>query len=51
MEKKNKEALITVQGSLAVLALGSVGIKKWREIVREEKQDKQESKGDGKKNS
>lgn len=50
MEKGNSEAQITAQGSLAILALGSVGIKKWREVVKERKQIKQESREDGKKN-
>lgn len=51
MEKENSEVLITAQGSLAILALGSVGIKKWREVIKERKEIKKDSNGDGKKNN
>jgi hypothetical protein len=50
MDKENKEVTITAQGSLAVLALGSVGIKKWRTVVqqKEKEQDKNDEEEDGK---
>jgi hypothetical protein len=48
MKNENQEVLIKAQGSLAVLALGSVGIKKWRQMVRKREQKKQEGNGDEK---
>ena len=48
MEDKNKIVQIGPQGSLAVLALGSVGLKKWREAVREaQEKEAQAKKKDG----
>jgi len=34
MEKSDRIVQIGPQGSLAVLALGSIGLKKWREAVQ-----------------
>jgi len=30
----NKEYIVTPQGSLSLLALGHIGIQKWREAIR-----------------
>ena len=38
---ENKEYIITPQGSIGILALGHVGIRKWREIVQQEKDKKE----------
>jgi hypothetical protein len=43
-QNKNKIVQIGPQGSLAVLALGSVGLKKWREAVREAQEKEAQSK-------
>jgi hypothetical protein len=45
MKKESKEVQINPQGSLGILALGSVGIRKWREEVKKAKQS-QENKSD-----
>jgi|GEM_PF-6090569 len=52
MEDKSKIVQIGPQGSLAVLALGSVGLKKWREVVREaQEKEAQSKKKDGEETS
>jgi hypothetical protein len=43
-QNKNRIVEIGPQGSLAVLALGSVGLKKWREAVREAQEKEAQSK-------
>ena len=43
-----QEVKITPQGSLGVLALGSVGLRKWREIRDEHRANLKEQKEDGK---
>ena len=49
---KNRIVEIGPQGSLAVLALGSVGLKKWREAVRvAQEKDAQSKKKDGEETS
>lgn len=41
MKKEDpKEFKLTPQGSLGILALGSVGIRKWREVVKQAKANK-----------
>jgi hypothetical protein len=45
----SKEYKITPQGSLGLLALGHVVIKKWREVVEKEKLKKTNSNDDKKK--
>lgn len=41
MKKQDpKEFKLTAQGSLGILALGSVGIRKWREVVKQSKLSK-----------
>lgn len=41
MKKEDpKEFKLTAQGSLGILALGSVGIRKWREVVKQTKLSK-----------
>lgn len=47
--ENNKEYKITPQGSLGILALGSVGIKKWREVVKAKESAKEITKGSTKK--
>jgi hypothetical protein len=42
MEKE--EYIITPQGSLGILALGHIGLRKWREVVKIEKAKKESSK-------
>ncbi len=37
MKNKKEEFTLTAQGSIGILALGSVGIRKWREVVNEKK--------------
>jgi hypothetical protein len=44
----SKEYKITEQGSLGLLALGHIGLRKWREVVAEEKKKRQEKKNDKK---
>jgi hypothetical protein len=45
-----KEYTITAQGSLGLLALGHVGLRKWREVVEKEKiKIRNSSKGNDKK--
>jgi len=39
MEKE--EYIITPQGSLGLLALGHIGIQKWRDVVKAEKEKKE----------
>ena len=52
MEKTDKIVQIGPQGSLAVLALGSVGIKKWREAVQlAQDKEAQKKKEDGEETS
>ncbi len=41
---ENKEYIITPQGSLGILALGHLGIRKWREVVQLEKNKKEHKK-------
>ncbi|MFN5912556.1 MAG: hypothetical protein ACK45H_14535 [Bacteroidota bacterium] len=48
MEKK-KVAKINAHGSLALLALGHVGIRKWREAVHQEKMKSSKDRENGKK--
>jgi len=51
MKKTNqpKEFKITPQGSLGILALGAVGLRKWREVRDEHRAKmKQQKKEDGK---
>ena len=36
----NKEFKITPQGSLGLLALGHLGVLKWKEVVEKEKKNK-----------
>ena len=51
MKKTNQpqEVKITPQGSLGLLALGAVGLRKWREVRDEHRAKmKKESKKDGK---
>jgi hypothetical protein len=40
---ENQEYIVTPQGSLGILALGHVGIRKWREIVQKEKDKKEKN--------
>ena len=42
MKTKNpeEEFTLTAQGSIGILALGSVGIRKWREVAKEKKETK-----------
>ena len=35
-----EEFKLTAQGSIGILALGSVGIRKWREVVKEKQKSK-----------
>ena len=35
--KKTEEYTLTAQGSIGILALGSIGIRKWREVAKETK--------------
>lgn len=52
MEKTDKIVQIGPQGSLAVLALGSIGLKKWREAVKAAQENEaQKTTKDGKKAS
>lgn len=46
MKKTNqpKEVIITPQGSLGLLALGAVGLRKWREVRDEHKAKEQNNK-------
>ncbi|MEY3085247.1 MAG: hypothetical protein RL037_1427 [Bacteroidota bacterium] len=44
----SKEYKITEQGSLGLLALGHIGLRKWREVVAEEKKKRLEKKNDKK---
>lgn len=46
MKEKSKEYKITAKGSLGVLALGSVGIRMWREAVKLKEQNKKNKKKD-----
>jgi hypothetical protein len=39
-KKEQEEFKLTSQGSLGILALGSVGIRKWREVAKENKVSK-----------
>jgi hypothetical protein len=41
---ENKEYNVTPQGSLGILALGHIGLRKWREVVKKEKAKKDLSK-------
>jgi hypothetical protein len=50
MEKK-KEAKVTSHGSLAILALGHTGLRKWREVVNSEKKSTIQDQENGKKTS
>lgn len=51
-QNKNRIVEIGPQGSLAVLALGSVGLKKWREAVRKaQEKEAQKKKEDGEETS
>jgi hypothetical protein len=43
---ENKEYIVTAQGSLGILALGHLGIRKWREVVQFEKEKKELKKND-----
>ncbi len=45
---ENKEYIVTPQGSLGILALGHLGIRKWREVVQLEKDKKELKKMDEK---
>jgi hypothetical protein len=36
---ENKEYIVTPQGSLGLLALGHIGIKKWREAINANKKN------------
>lgn len=48
---ENKEYIITPQGSLGILALGHLGIRKWREIIqleKDKKENNQNKKGNAK---
>jgi hypothetical protein len=38
--KKEDGFILTAQGSIGILALGSVGIRKWREVAKEKKESK-----------
>jgi len=40
---ENKDYIVTPQGSLGILALGHLGIRKWREIVQKEKDKKEKN--------
>jgi hypothetical protein len=40
----SKEYKITEQGSLGLLALGHIGLRKWREVVKQEKLKREEAK-------
>ena len=54
MSENKKEYKITPEGSLGLLALGDIGLKKWREVRGELKVVKKESKKkeeNGEKNS
>ncbi|MFM7682795.1 MAG: hypothetical protein ACKO7P_08620 [Bacteroidota bacterium] len=44
-----KEYKITEQGSLGLLALGHIGLRKWREVVAEEKKKRAQEKKDAEK--
>jgi hypothetical protein len=51
-QNKNRIVEIGPQGSLAVLALGSVGLKKWRDAVRKaQEKEAQKKKEDGEETS
>jgi hypothetical protein len=41
-----KEYKITSQGSLGLLALGHIGLRKWREVVAQENKKIQQKKND-----
>jgi hypothetical protein len=43
-----KEYKITAQGSLGILALGHIGLRKWRAVVAEGNKKRQEKKNDKK---
>jgi hypothetical protein len=45
---ENKEYIVTPQGALGILALGHLGIRKWREVVQLEKDKKELKKMDEK---
>lgn len=45
-KEEPQEFKLTAQGSLGILALGSVGIRKWREVVKKSKQSKSAKKED-----
>jgi hypothetical protein len=48
--KKEKEVFVTPQGSLGLLALGHIGIEKWRAAVRKAEEEMEKKKtSDGKK--
>lgn len=41
---ENKEYIVTPQGSLGLLALGHIGIKKWREAINANKKNQDSKK-------
>lgn len=43
-DKEEAKFELTPQGSLGILALGSVGIRKWREVVNEAKASRKKKK-------
>jgi hypothetical protein len=45
----NKDYIITKQGSIGLLALGHIGIIKWREVLKENKKDPPKQKDNDKK--
>lgn len=49
-EEKSKEFEIPVDGSIGLLALGDVGLKKWREVKAKFEAEMKNKKVEGKKN-
>ena len=44
MEDNKKEVVVTARGSLGLLALGSVGVRLWREAVKKKVAEKKKNK-------
>ena len=49
-EEKSKEFEIPIDGSIGLLALGDVGLKKWREVKAKFEAEMKNKKVEGKKN-
>lgn len=43
-EKDESKYVLTPQGSLGILALGHIGIRQWREVVKQKKSASKKSK-------